>query len=341
LKIGIDVESGERSFQELVNGSIKALQYLPDIEIFLIGDVQKIKDNFPELVNNKNINFYNAPEIIKMNEKPTAVLKLKKKSTVSAGMTLLKNKDIDFFFTPGNTGATVVASIMNLGMIDNAIKRPAMATFFPRIGGGETLIIDIGANPEATDYDLYINALLGISYYSILNDKKNPSIGILNMGVEMGKGSLITKKAFQLMKNIPSFIGNVEGYNIFNGTVDVVVCSGFIGNVILKSAEAMKRYFNYLLKHFLTVNFVKKGIFSLFIDKNKLYKKNKKSINSKILPKFYGAAPLLGVNGAVLVGHGMCSEAELTNAIMLANELFKKNYLEELKKSIKKLLKKD
>ena len=337
--IGVDVESGERSYQELVKGSLNALQYLPDISIKLIGDSSKILKSFPHLASLNNVSLVNAAEVILMDEKPTNVLKKKKKSTVAVGINLLKEKKIDVFFSPGNTGATVVSSILNLGMM-KGIKRPAMATFFPRIGGGETLIIDIGANVDANEKDLYNNAIMGEAYYKIIHNKSNPTVGLLNMGIEYEKGSVTIKKAFELLKRtLPNFVGNVEGYNVFNGTVDVAVCNGFIGNSILKIAEASKKYFLYALKNIFfntkNVSFFKRTLLyinSLF----GVYTEKKRIINDNILPKYYGAAPLLGVNGLVMIGHGNCSTDELTNAIELANKLYKLDLLNKIRTNVQK-----
>lgn len=337
--IGIDVESGERPYQELVKGALNALQYLPDISIKIIGDSSKILKNFPHLASLNNVSLVNAAEVVLMGERPTNVLKKKKNSTVAVGINLLKEKKIDVFFSPGNTGATVVSSILNLGMI-KGIKRPAMATFFPRIGGGETLIIDIGANIDANEKDLYNNALMGEAYYQIVHEKNNPTVGLLNMGIEHEKGSITIKKAFELLrKSLPSFIGNIEGYNVFNGSVDIAVCNGFIGNSILKIAEASKKYFLYALKNifFNTKNaslFKKTLLYinSLF----GVYTEKKRVINENILPRYYGAAPLLGVNGIVMIGHGSCSTDELTNAIELADKLYKLDFLNKIRNHIQK-----
>ncbi|MBN2544640.1 MAG: phosphate acyltransferase PlsX [Spirochaetes bacterium] len=343
MRIGIDIESGERPFQELIRGVFKSIQNNSDIQYIIIGNSKKIKNSFPEIENFKNIEIIHADEIIYMHEKPVYAIHKKKNCTVNIGIKLIKKNLIDVFFSPGNTGATVVSSVLNLGMIDG-IKKPAMGTFFPRIGGGETLIIDIGVNPEAKVENLYHNAILGIIYYNLIWEKSNPSVGLLNMGGEFEKGSLLLKKAFTVMSNIPNFIGNVEGYNVFNGSVDIVVCDGFTGNSILKIAEAMKKFFIDTLKNVFSDNKTKSKIrnmmsysFSLF----GFYNEKKKVLTDKILPKYFGAAPVLGIKGLVMVGHGACTAIELINAIEFSKILFKKNYIDEMKNNAKKLLKKD
>lgn len=343
MKIGIDVESGERHFSEHIRGVLKSIHNNPDVHFFLIGNSDKIKNSFPDIFNNSNITVIHANEIIFMHEKPVFAINRKKNSTVNIGIKLLKEKSIDVFFSPGNTGATVVSSVINLGMIEG-IKKPAMGAFFPRIGGGETLILDIGANPDANVENLFQNALLGISYYKLLWKKSDISVGLLNMGDESEKGSQTMKKTFKLMSDLPGFIGNVEGYNVFNGSVDIVVCSGFTGNSILKIAEAMKKFFIATLTSSFSDNNTKSKIrkmmsygFSLF----GFYNEKKRYLTEKILPQYYGAAPLLGVNGLVMIGHGACTANELINAISLSVELYKSNYNSEMSLNIKKMLKKD
>lgn len=343
MKIGLDVESGERSFEELINGAFKSLKSNPDIEIYIIGNIGRIKNGFPQIENNQKIKLINAKEIITMHERPIQAVKRKKDSSLVIGIKLLKEKVIDVFFSPGNTGATVAASVLNLGMI-KGIKKPAMATFFPRIGGGETLILDIGANPDATDEYLFLCAVLGKAYYKLIWDKQKPSIGLLNMGVEFGKGSEIIRQAFNLMRDIPNFVGNVEGYNVFNGSVDIVVCNGFTGNSILKIAESMKKFFLSIFKDaFLENNMSSKfnTAISYVLSRIGIYTKKKRIIMGKILPKYFGAAPLLGVNGTVLIGHGNCNSFDIENTISLAKKLDELNFVEEIKDNIKKNIKKD
>jgi len=327
LIIGIDVESGERSFKEYVKGAITSIKLHENICISLIGNTEKIINSFPDITENKRISLVDSNEIIFMDEEPIKALKKKKNSTIAIGINLLKENKIDVFYSPGNTGAIVCAAIFKLGMIEG-VKRPSMATYFPRIEGGETLITDIGSNPDASEINLLHNAVLGMSYYKLIWKKENPTVGLLNMGGESIKGTSILKKAYNLLKTIPSFIGNVEGYNVFNGSVDVVVCNGLTGNSILKIAEASKKYFISMIeKKFLSDNY-----------NNHEYKK---IITKKLLPVYFGAAPLLGVNGIVLIGHGASSIEDLLNAITLAIKLNSINFINELNDNVKKLLKKD
>ncbi len=342
MRIGIDVESGERSFEEYVKGSFDAVQFLPNIQLFLIGNSTKIKRKFPEIEEKQNILLINANDVITMTEEPIKALK-KKDSTIVIGINLLKNKVIDAFISPGNTGAIVASSVLNLGMMEG-IKRPSMATFFPRRHGGETLILDIGANPESSELSLYQNAILGLSYYKLIWNKLKPKIGLLNVGGESVKGNSTVKKAYNFLNKFENFIGNVEGYNVFDGSVDIIVCNGFTGNSILKLAEALKKFFTDTLKKSFyktkKKSFFKRVMLGIFVLSG-FYADLKRNLIEALLPKYYGAAPLLGVNGLVLIGHGSSNYLDLINAINLAEKLNRIKYLEILSSNIKKILKND
>ncbi len=340
--VGIDVESGERPFHELVEAALLSADRIDDITVVLIGNQKNIEKKFPDINSNNKIQIVNSNEIIYMDESPVSSVRTKKNSTVVTGIKLIKDGSLDAFFSPGNTGATVAASILYLNTIAK-IKKPALSTSFPGNGSNETLIIDIGANPESTEEGLCNNAILGMAYYSMIWEKDLPTVGLLNMGSEYGKGSHQIKKAYEKLESIPTFLGNIEGYNLFNGSVDVVVCDGFMGNSIIKMAESMTGFFYKILKSEFrepTVRSHKKGTTAV---KNALigtleslgaFELKKNNIIQKLYPRFYGGAPLLGVEGLVLVGHGNCSGSDLINAIELANFLHGKDYKNEMRKNI-------
>jgi len=318
LIIGIDVESGERHFSELIDGVLRSTSKLTDIKINIIGKKNNILSNYPNLLQNKQILLTNADEVVNMDESPVSAVRKKRDSTVVVGTTLLKNNEIDCFFSPGNTGATVASSIFSLNTIIKS-KKPALSASFPSKSGHETILIDIGANPELTEDNLFNNAILGLAYYSILWDKPYPTIGLLNIGSEHGKGSKILKNAYDLISKIPSFIGNIEGYNLFNGSVDIAICDGLTGNSIIKMAESMTAFFMETISESFSV-------------------KDNKEIMQKLYPRFFGGAPLLGVDGLVIVGHGNCTGKDIENAIELAYFLHNKNYIIRMRENIEKLI---
>lgn len=332
MRIGIDIESGERSYKELIKGALRASELLPDLSIFIIGDTNKVRKEFPSIDSKSNTFLVNAKKIITMNESPASAVKRKKDATVMVGAKMLKNDTIDVFFSPGNTGATVAASVLTLGKT-TGIKKPALAGFFPRMVSGETLLIDIGAISDCTEENLFHNALLGGFFYKTIYPASRPKIGLLNMGTEQGKGRHYHKKTFNYLKNLDNFVGNVESYNILDGSVDVVVCDGFTGNSILKTAEAMKELFIVKLReHFEGVSSKITGRIFKHLSHNYSFSDDHLSaISNSLLPQYYGSAVLLGVNGIVLIGHGMCGEDELVNSIILARRLYDERYLPGLR----------
>ena len=341
MKLGIDINSGERPFQELLEGVPFSSKKYKDSLFYIIGNVEKIRESFPEIDSFSNIRLVNSTDVIGMDESPLLAVRRKKNASVCVGMKLLKDKEIDLFFSPGNTGATVVAAVLDLGLLAG-LKKPAMATFLPRLDDiGETLILDVGANPEAKEEYFYQNAQLGSAFYHGLFGKENVSVGLLNMGTEYGKGSNFIKKVHQMLSNVEGFQGNVEPYNIIDGTVDVVICDGFTGNTLIKVCETfqkllltkMQAYFSrvFSISWWQRFSFGKALQSSFF---NSLtFSKKKRRLKNLFMPRFYGAAILLGVNGQVLVGHGNCSKSDVINAIDFAKYLTDKEvYFYLLKK---------
>lgn len=338
MNIGIDVDSGERPSKEIIKGALDALTLSPDIFLTLIGNENRILEAFPHIIkdNGKRVKIIGTTDFIRMDEKPTDVRK-RKDCTVAIGCRMLKNKTIDAFFSPGNTGATVVAACLYLGYLPG-IKRPAMIASFPRRDGKETMMLDVGANPEVSEESLLQNAKLGMAYYSVISDSlAEPKIGLLNMGTEADKGTTYIKKAYSYLKKQADngkviFNGNVEPYNILDGSTDIVVCDGLLGNTMLKFAESMVKYLMGVLSG--SVGDKNKGVGEKMLTSAMsflhLWSKVKDRIKGKVTPKYFGAAPLLGVEGTVLVGHGMCNTKDVTNAIELALELHQRRYIEAM-----------
>ena len=344
MKLGIDINSGERPFHELLEGVLFSSKKYKDSLFYVIGNIDKVKEAFPKIESFTNIRLVNAVEVIGMEESPLLAVRRKKNASVCVGMKLLKEKEIDLFFSPGNTGATVVASVLELGLFPG-LKKPAMATFLPRLDDdGETLILDVGANPEAKEEYFFQNAQLGNVFYHGLFEKNEVSVGLLNMGTEYGKGSSFIKKVHQLLSNVDGFQGNVEPYNIIDGSVDVIICDGFTGNTVIKVCETFQKLFltkmGSYFSRLLNVSrwrrlFLGKAFNSSFLG-NSTSLKRKKRLKRLFLPRFYGAAVLLGVNGLVLVGHGKCSKSDIMNAIDFANFLIDKDIYFYLLKNWKK-----
>ena len=241
-----------------------------------------------------------APDLIAMDESPTKALVNKPNSSISTGFRMLKHQEIDSCASAGSSGAMLVGAIYSVGNIQGII-RPSSPAYIAKENGGMSILIDVGTNPDAKPDVMYQFGLLGSMFAEHVYHIKNPRVGLLNIGSEEKKGSLTTQSAFQLMKESKdyTFIGNVEGRELFRDNVDVIVCDGFVGNIVLKQIEAMYRVF------------VKRGIKDAYLDR----------FNYEI----YGGTPILGVNGNVIVGHGISNSTAIKNMILLSRQISEAN----------------
>jgi glycerol-3-phosphate acyltransferase PlsX len=299
MKIGLDVMGGDFAPGATIDGAILARQALDaQDEIVLIGQTDVIK-RYLEKINVPADQFaiVNAEEIIGMAEKPLKALTNKPDSSISAGFRLLKSRQIHGFCSAGNSGAMVVGAMYSVGTIAGVI-RPTTTAHIPQENGAESIILDIGTNPDTKADVLYQFALLGSIYCQEILKIKNPRVGLLNIGTEEGKGNLLCQSAYLMMKDTSdfNFTGNVESRDLFKGKVDVVVCDGFTGNIVLKQIEAMYRL---LQKRNLTDNYI-----------NRFNYEN------------YGGSPVLGVNGNVVIGHGISSPTAIKNMIVLTRQIY-------------------
>ncbi|MEI6822793.1 MAG: phosphate acyltransferase PlsX [Bacteroidota bacterium] len=298
MKLGLDVMGGDFAPDATIKGAILTLKEIPESDrIVLIGDEEIIKAKLEEF--NADVNAFDivhAPDTIGMGEKPIKAFTQKPNSSISIGFKLLKAKKIDAFSSAGNSGATLVGAMYTINAIPGVI-RPCTSGFFPKENGGVTLLLDIGTNPDAKPDVLYQFAILGSIYMKTILNVSNPRVGLLNIGEEEEKGNLQCQAAFQLMQgtNEFNFIGNVESRELFKDKVDIIVCDGFIGNIVLKQIEAMYRLME---KRNLTDDYFKK-----FNYEN------------------YGGTPIIGVNMPVVIGHGISSDIAIKNMILQSREI--------------------
>jgi glycerol-3-phosphate acyltransferase PlsX len=237
-----------------------------------------------------------APDLIEMDEQPTKALVNKPNSSISVGFRMLKHKEIHAFASAGSSGAMMVGSIYSVNTIQGII-RPSAPAFIPKENGGSSVLIDVGTNPDAKPDVMYQFGILGSLFAEHVFHVKKPRVGLLNIGAEEKKGSLTTQSAFQLMKDSKDFhfVGNVEGRELFRDNVDVIVCDGFVGNIVLKQVEAMYRVL------------VKRGIKDSYLDRFNY--------------ETYGGTPILGVNSTVIVGHGISNANAIRKMILMAKEV--------------------
>ncbi len=315
MKIGLDVMGGDFSPVATLEGAILAQEKISSSDrIFLFGPQELIEDMLEERKVDKSLfTIVHSPEVIGMGERPIKAYTHKPQSSISMGFKYLKTRQIDSFSSAGNSGATMVGAMYSVNNIQGVI-RPSTLTAIPRENGGMNVMLDIGTNPDIKPDILYQFAILGSIYSQSVLGVKNPKVGLLNIGEEEEKGNLLCQSAFRLMKDSDdfNFFGNIEGRDLFKDKVDVIVCDGFTGNIVLKQIEAMYRL---MVKRNLMDEYIKK-----FNYEN------------------YGGSPILGVNGSVVIGHGISSARAIMNMVLLSKEIHEAKLTKKIKRAMNKYI---
>jgi glycerol-3-phosphate acyltransferase PlsX len=262
---------------------------------------------------------FHASEVVTMDDKPLMALKKKKDSSMVRAIELVKNGDANVLVSCGNTGALMAGGTLRLRMMEG-VNRPALAAVVPR-QGGHFILIDAGANPEAKPEHLVHNAILGSHYCRIMLGVASPRVGLMTIGTEEGKGNALITETSELLRRVNdagviNYAGPIEGFHVFADHVDVVVCDGFVGNIMLKSWESLVKFFSGMLREELQANplratgaLLSKGAFT--------------ALKERINPERYGGAPLLGLKGNILKAHGSSNRRAISSAIHAAREIIK------------------
>ncbi len=327
-KIAVDAMGGDFAPTNEVIGAVQASNENPDIEVYLVGRREEIIN----VINQNKLKFdfnniIHADEIISMGENPTTALRQKPNSSISIGTRLVKDNKADAFVSAGNTGAVVAAATLILGRLKN-VERPTIGSYFPNSSGIST-VFDVGAFVDSKPQHLLSYGILSNIFVKEIYGIERPTIGILSTGEEEEKGTKVTKEAFELFKKTNlNFIGNLEGKDILTGKANIVICDGFIGNVLLKFGESVPK----LLKHMLT-EYANKNLLNKI--KIGLLKNSFKQAMTPLDPNLYGGVPLLGVNGNCIIGHGSSSALGIKNMIVRAKEMIEKNIVNKIEESLK------
>ncbi|MFC1566627.1 phosphate acyltransferase PlsX [bacterium] len=328
MKIAVDAMGGDNAPEINVLGAIHALKAKIADEIVLVGDENKIKAKLPKFFSKDiPISIINTDQMIDMHESPAQACRQKKDASIMICARLVKEGKVDAYVTAGNSGAAMAAALINLRRI-KGIHRPAIATMMPD-KESKCLLLDVGANVDSKAKHLLQFAIMGSVYMEHICNVKNPKVGLLSIGEEDSKGNELSLEAFELLKQTPlNFVGNIEGRDIPQGLVDVVVCDGFVGNVVLKLAEGLALTVLGLLKQEIKKNIVR--IFGYGLLRGAF-----KTIKKKIDSNEYGGAPLLGIDGTVIISHGSSDANGIKNAIRVAVESVKHNLPVEIDRKIK------
>lgn len=309
MRIAVDVMGGDHGCGVVIAGVKRALEENKEIEaVYLVGNKADIHAALPERgFRDHRVRIIHASEVIEMADKPVIALRKKKDSSIGRAADLVSEGQADALISLGNTGGIFAAGTFKVGRIPG-VDRGCIATVIPR-QSNEFVLLDAGANVECKPYHLAQFAVMGSVYSREVLKRKNPRVGILSNGSEDSKGNELTLEAFKLCKKLNlNFIGNIEGHDLFKDHVDVVVCDGFVGNIVLKTVESLAVGMFSMLKRELTHNTQRKlGAF--------LAKAAFQSIRRRMDPEVYGGAPLLGFNGLVFKAHGSARERAVASAI--------------------------
>ncbi len=301
---------GDFAPDAVVQGAGLAAREIPENDVLvLVGDEEVIRQKLSQFeIDDKQMEVVHAPDIIDMGEHPVKAFSQKPKASIPVGYSLLKTKQVEAFCSAGNTGAMHVGAMFTIKAIEGII-RPAIAGIVPKEAGGFGVILDVGANADCKPDVLFQFGEIGTLYAKHVFDIDNPKVGLMNLGEEEQKGTLLTQAAHQLFKYSKkiNFIGNIEGRDVFNDKADVIVCDGFTGNVILKLAESF-----YDMIH-------------------------SRNIQDEYFDRFnyeeIGGSPILGINGNVVIGHGMSSPMAVKNMVNLAHRMADTNIHMKIKEN--------
>jgi len=322
----------------LVEGSISALKAYPDIAITLVGNEKLVSDSIDSLLARtspgksgnapgdslrERLSIVHADEVIEMHESPARAIRTKRNSSIVVANRLCRTGDVEAVISAGNTGAAMAASLLYMGRL-KGVLRPAILSLFPTKKNIIT-ILDVGANTDCKPEHLYQFAVMASIYAGYVLNYDNPRVAILSIGEERSKGNDLTFQAYEILeKSDLNFIGNVEGRDIFEGKADVIVCDGFVGNVLLKFAESVFSFVTHTLRQKITNSVFRKAGAVLM-------KPAFAEIKRDMSPEDYGGAPLLGVDGISIICHGNSTPTAISNAVRVARQLVLNDMNEQIK----------
>lgn len=327
MKIAIDAMGGDNAPKAIVEGAMEAVSKVKNLEITLVGNEKQIK---PFLKNEERIHILHTKEVVSGDDEPMRVVRTKKTSSLVLTAKEVKEKRADACISAGNTGALVVSGLFVVGRM-KGIDRPALSPILPTTDQRGFLLLDAGANVDANAHNLLQYAIMGSIYSEKVRGIENPTVGLLNVGTESGKGSNLTKKAYNLMQHAPiQFIGNVESRDLLSGAADVVVTDGFSGNIALKALEGTALHVMKQLKETLMNNTKTKIAASLM-------KKDLIKLKQSLDYPEYGGAALFGLAAPVIKSHGSSNARAIYHTIIQACDMVENNMLETIDKTMQTL----
>jgi glycerol-3-phosphate acyltransferase PlsX len=323
VKIAIDAMGGDFGPEPIVEGVIQALNET-DFHALLVGDKNRILSLLPARLKDR-VTIIESTDIIDMGDAATDALK-RKESSIFKAVDLVRNGEADGVVSAGHSGATMSLATLRIGRLKH-VARPAIAALMPTKDSKRSLVLDVGANVDCKADNLFEFAVMGEAYARNVLNVQHPRVGLLSNGEEESKGNEVTKEAFKLLQKLPSFKGNVEGNNIFDGSTDVIVCDGFVGNLVLKTSEGVAETISHFIKgHIKRSPLATAGALLM----KKVFKLLKKEIDYAE----YGGAPLIGVKGCTIVSHGKSNPKAIKNAIFQAIRYIESGVNSEIEKNL-------
>lgn len=313
MKIAVDAMGGDFAPHAVVAGAVHAAKEY-GVGIILVGIEQSIREELKKHLSAKSlpIEIRNATQVVDMLDSPATVFRRKKDSSIRVANDLVKSGEAVAVISAGHTGAAMATSLFVLGSLEG-VERPAIAVMMPTIKG-TCIILDVGANVDCKPNHLFQFAIMGEVFAKYLLKNPNPRVGLLSIGEEATKGNELTREAFKLLTETQlNFIGNVEGKDVMTGSADVIVCDGFIGNVVLKISESVAETIGIILRENIGENLIRKMGYMMM-------KPAFRALKRRVDYAEYGGAPLLGVDGISIISHGRSTERAIKNAIRVAME---------------------
>ncbi|MCK9161720.1 MAG: phosphate acyltransferase PlsX [Arcobacter butzleri] len=308
VKIAIDAMGGDFGPTPIMEGLVDAMKRNNSFNAVVVGKEEELRHFIPKTLMSR-VEFLEASDVIDMKDGATDALK-RKESSIYKAVDLVKEGSADAVVSAGHSGATMSLATLRIGRI-KGVSRPAIATLMPTIDADNILVLDVGANVDCEAKNLFEFAVMGQAYAKYVGQIDDPLVGLLSNGEEESKGNETTKAAHKMMSKLPNFAGNVEGNDIFKGTIDVVVCDGFVGNILLKTAEGVADTITQIIKKNLKRSLV--AILGAV-----LMRKVFKNLKLRVDYAEYGGAPLLGVKAPVIISHGKSNSKAIKNAIFQA-----------------------
>lgn len=305
MRIGFDMMGGDNAPQDNLSAAIQFAQNNPNVQLYLFFDAAQPVDGLDGISNSVLVP---CEGVIGMDEHPTKAMREKPKATIPVGFHFLAEGKVDAFISTGNTGMMMVGAMMMIKPIEG-VSRPAIPTMVPKLNGGLGLIADVGLNADCKPDNLRQFAILAAEYARLAQDNENPTVGLINMGEEEGKGNLLAKEAYTLLKEESkiNFVGNIEGRDIFYDKADVMICDGYTGNIVLKLSESIYDILS-----------LERGIKDEFVERFNF--------------ENYGGTPVLGVRKPVIVGHGVSKAQAMGNMMDMAKRMVETDFCGTLAK---------